>query len=153
MRLRTRIQAPERFEDEDYETVAAHNATKPAFPRLLNEQVVAFDPHLPPAAFPSLTQAQPQSEEQDRMSDDLVEPAEVDMMDADPPFEHTFLPIIHRGGNLDIQTASANLVSETGDLPVFGRSFLDEVETSDEDEEEVSSRRKYLPVKPNDADE
>ena len=153
MRLRTRIQAPDRFEDEDYDTVAASNATKPAFPGLLNEQAIAFDPHLPPAAFPSLTQAQPEAEDQDHMFDDLAEPAEVDMMDVDPPFEHTSLPTVHRGGHPDIQTASAILFSETRDLPVFERSFLDEVETSDEDEEEVSSRRNYSPVKPNDADE
>jgi hypothetical protein len=137
MRLRTRIQAPERFEDEDYDTVAASNATKPAFPRLLKEQTVSFDPHLPSAAFPSLTQAHPQ-EHEDRMIKDLSELADVEVMDIDRSLDHIFLPLIRRGGQLDTQNASTTLSSSMQDPPVFGRSFLDDAETSDDEEHEVS---------------
>src|ERR1700756_5546133 len=96
MRLRTRIKAPERFEDEDYDTPAASNGTKPAFPRLLKEQTIFFDPHLPPAAFPSLKQTNPQLEDDDRMSHDVAEPVHVDMMDIDRSSDRTGLPIVHR---------------------------------------------------------
>ena len=140
MRLRTRIRAPERFGDEDYDTAAAQNAAKPAFPRLLQEQVIAFNPHLPPAAFPSLKQAQSQTKDQDGMSSAVAEPADVDTMDLDHPFHHIFLPTARHGAQFDTHIESSNSFTDTGEPLVLGRSFLDEVATSDEDEEEVSSR-------------
>jgi hypothetical protein len=147
MRLRTRIQAPERFEDEDYDTPAASNATKPAFPRLLKEQTIFFDPHLPPAAFPSLEQANPQLEDDDRMSHDVAKPVYVDMMDIDRSSDHTVLPIVHRGRHLGLQTASLASLRVAEEAPPFRRSFLDDAETSDEEEYEVSSSGAATPVK------
>jgi hypothetical protein len=153
MRLRTRIQAPERFEDEDYDTQAAGNATKPAFPRLLKEQTISFDPHLPPAAFPSLTQAKPQVEDDDRVSRDVAEPVYVDMMDIDRPTDHTVLPIIRRGAHLGLQTDSLTSLSVVEDVPPFRRSLLDDVETSNEEEYEVSVSGPAIPVKPFDSNQ
>jgi hypothetical protein len=152
MRLRTRIQPPERFEDEDHNISAANNATKPAFPRLLREQTISFDPHLPPAAFPSLTQAHPQ-EDGDPILDNLAEPADVDMMDIDRHVDHTFLPMVRRREHLAMQTASAISPNEKQDPPLFGRSFLDDAETSDEEEIEVSLHQSTIPVKPNDSNQ
>jgi len=147
MRLRTTIKAPERFEDEDYDTPAASNATKPAFPRLLKEQTIFFDPHLPPAAFPSLKQANPQLEDDDRISHDVAEPISVDMMDIDRSPNHTVLPIVHRGAQLGLQTASLTSLRVAEDVPPFRRSFLDDAETSDGEEYEVSSPGAATPVK------
>jgi hypothetical protein len=137
MRLRRRIQAPERFEDEDYDTIAASNATKPAFPRLLKEQTVSFDPHLRSAAFPSLTQAHPQDDE-DRMIKDVSELADIDVMDMDRSLDHVFLSAVRRGDRLDTQNPSTTLASSMQDPPVLGRSFLDDAEMSDNEEHEVS---------------
>ena len=151
MRLRTRIQAPERFEDEDYNSPATNNSTKPAFPRLLKERTTSFDQHLPPAAFPSLTQAHPPNGDDDRLSDDLAEPADVDMMDIDRPFDHTLLPIVRSRADLGTQTASVTSSSGMQDLPGFERSFLGDAETSDE-EEEVCPHQSTIPVTLDDAD-
>jgi hypothetical protein len=153
MRLRTRIKAPERFEDEDYDTPAASNATKPAFPRLLKEQTIFFDPHLPPAAFPSLKQANPRLEDDGRLSHDVAEPVYVDMMDIDQSSDHTVLPIVHRGAHLGLQTASLTSLHVAEDAPPFRRSFLDDAETSDEEEYEVSSPGAATPVKPIDSNQ
>jgi hypothetical protein len=147
MRLRTRIQAPERFEDENYDTPAAGNATKPAFPRLLKEQTISFDPHLPPATFPSLTQANQQIEDDDRVSHDVAEPVYVDMMDIDQSTDHTVLPIVRRGAQLGFQTNSLTSLNVVEDVPPFRRSFLDDVETSNEEECEVSFPGAATPVK------
>jgi hypothetical protein len=141
MRLRTRIQAPERFEDEDYDTPAASNSTKPAFPRLLEAKTIFFDPHLPPAAFPSLERANPRLEDDDRMSYDVAEPVYVDIMDIDRSSDHTVLPIVHHGAHLGLQTASQTSLRVAEDAPPFRRSFLDDAETSGEEEYEVSSPR------------
>jgi hypothetical protein len=149
MRLRTTIQAPERFEDEDYDTPAAGNATKPAFPKLLKEQTISFDPHLPPAAFPSSTQANPQIEDDDRMSHDVMEPVYVDMMDIDRSTNHTVLPIVRRGAHFGFQTDSLTSPSVVEDVPPFRRSFLDNVGTSNE----VSFPRAATPVRPFDSNQ
>jgi hypothetical protein len=133
MRLRTRIQAPERFEDEDYDTPAASNPTRPPFPRLLKEQTISFDPHLPPAAVPSLTRVNPQIEDDGRMLHDVAEPAYVDMMD------------------IGFQTDSLTSLGVAVDAPPFRRSFLDDSETSNEEEGEVSFPRATTPVKPFDS--
>jgi hypothetical protein len=151
MRLRTRIQAPERFEDEDYDTPAASNPTRPPFPRLLKEQTISFDPHLPPAAFPSLTRVNPQIEDDGRMSHDVAEPAYVDMMDIDRSIDHTVLPIVPRGAHLGFQTDSLTSLGVAVDAPPFRRSFLDDAETSNEEEGEVSFPRATTPVKPFDS--
>ncbi|KAK5452421.1 hypothetical protein LTS15_007487 [Exophiala xenobiotica] len=54
MRLRKTIRLPSRYEDEDPLPAKSRNGTKPTYPALLQEQVVAFNPHHLPAAFPSL---------------------------------------------------------------------------------------------------
>jgi hypothetical protein len=137
MRLRTRIQAPERFEDEDYKTSAASSATKPAFPSLLKEQTVAFNPHLPPAAFPSLREVHP-SEDGDRISDDRSEPADTDMRDADRSPDQIFLPALQPRQHLGARAARKNSPGDMQDPPVLETSFLDDVATSDEENCEVS---------------
>lgn len=53
MQLRKNISAPDRF-DEEILVTKPRSATKPTHPALMASQVVAFDPHNPPAAFPSL---------------------------------------------------------------------------------------------------
>ena len=153
MRLRTRIKAPERFEDEDYDTPAASNATKPAFPRLLKEQTIFFDPHLPSAAFPSLKQTNSPLEDDDRMSHDVAESVYVDMMDIDRSSDHTVLPIVHRGEHLGLQTAPLTPLRVAEAAPSSRRSFLDDAETSDEEEYEVSSPGAATPVKPVDSNQ
>lgn len=142
MRLRTRIQAPERFEDEDYDTPAANDATKPAFPRLLKQQTASFNPHLPPAVFPSVKQAHPQ-EDGHRMLKDFA----ADMMDIDRHFDQTFLPMVHHREHINTQTALATSSNEAQDPLVLGRSFLDDAETSDEEEHEVSLCHSTIPMK------
>ncbi|KAK5230741.1 hypothetical protein LTR47_007296 [Exophiala xenobiotica] len=54
MRLRKTIRLPSRYEDEDPLPAKSRNGTKPTYPALLQEQVVAFNPNHLPAAFPSL---------------------------------------------------------------------------------------------------
>ena len=58
MRLRTRVQAPDRF-DDDVEYTHHHHPptvgiTRPALPVLQKEHIIPLNPHLPPAAFPTL---------------------------------------------------------------------------------------------------
>src|SRR5438046_894393 len=137
MRLRTRIQPPERFEDEDYNTSAASDATKPAFPSLLKEQTVAFNPHLPPAAFPSLTVVH-SPENEGRVSEDHPEPADISMQDIDPPPGQIFLPVLQHREHLGSQPAWKDSSGGMQDPPVLGTSFLDDVETSDEENCEVN---------------
>jgi len=54
MQLRKNISTPDRF-DEEIMATKPRSATKPAHPALMASQVIAFDPHNPPAAFPSLS--------------------------------------------------------------------------------------------------
>jgi hypothetical protein len=58
MRLRNRIKAPMRFEDDPNaylnKTRKKKNGTEPAFPELLAQQVIHYNPNHPSAAFPSL---------------------------------------------------------------------------------------------------
>ncbi|OAP58329.1 hypothetical protein AYL99_07419 [Fonsecaea erecta] len=54
MQLRKCVTVPNRFEDEVHVGPASRNGTKPAFPAMLKDQIVAFNPNNPPAAFPSL---------------------------------------------------------------------------------------------------
>lgn len=54
MQLRRSVTVPTRYEDEDVGLSRSHNGTKPAYPAMLKEQVVPFNPDNPPAAFPSL---------------------------------------------------------------------------------------------------
>lgn len=54
MRLRKKINCPQKLEDEIAYGNNSKDPTKPAFPHLLQAQVVPFDDNLPPATFPSL---------------------------------------------------------------------------------------------------
>jgi hypothetical protein len=54
MRLRKKITRPQKLEDEVAYGKKSNDPTKPAFPHLLQSQVVSFNPDLPTAAFPSL---------------------------------------------------------------------------------------------------
>jgi hypothetical protein len=54
MHLREIINPPRKLQDEMAKGKRPTDPRKPAFPRLLQSQVVSFNPHLPPAAFPSL---------------------------------------------------------------------------------------------------
>jgi hypothetical protein len=54
MHLREIINPPRKLQDEMAKGKKPTDPRKPAFPRLLQSQVVSFNPHLPPAAFPSL---------------------------------------------------------------------------------------------------
>jgi hypothetical protein len=153
MRLRTSIRAPERFEDEVDSIPAASNATKPAFPKLLREQTIPFDPHLPPAAFPSLTQANSQVEVADRISHDAAEPVYVDMMDIDQSSDHTALPIVPYGSHLGFQTASLTSQSVMEGVSPLRSSFLDNDETSNEEEYEVGIAGAVTLVEPFDSDQ
>jgi hypothetical protein len=143
MRLRTRIQPPDRFEDEDYNTSAASDTTKPAFPSLLKEQTLAYNPRLPPAAFPSLTAAHP-SKDAGRISDDHSEPADIDMRDTGRPPDH-----------LGTQAAWQNSSGGIQDPPVFRTSSLHDVESSDSSHEEDCdvSLQSILPVDTHDSDQ
>lgn len=53
MQLRKQINRPQRLEDEIAYGKSSNNPTKPAFPHLLQSQLVSFNPNLPAAAFPS----------------------------------------------------------------------------------------------------
>jgi hypothetical protein len=53
MRLRTNLTRPQKLEDEIAYGKNSKDPTKPAFPKLLQSQVVPFNPHLPSAAFPT----------------------------------------------------------------------------------------------------
>ena len=53
MRLRKKINRPQRLEDEIAYGKSSNNPTKPALPHLLRSQVVPFNPYLLAAAFPS----------------------------------------------------------------------------------------------------
>src|SRR5436305_11968006 len=133
MRLRTRDQTPKRFEDHDCNSSATNTSTKPAFPKLLKDQTMSFDPNLPPAAFPSLTQSNPPNGGTDRIVDNLAEPADADMMDIDGPLDETSHPLVRPQGDLDTQILSATSSSGMLDQLLFERSFLDDAETSDEE--------------------
>lgn len=122
MRLRTSIVAPERFGDEDYSKVAATKTTTPAFPNLLAGATAAFDPHLPPAAFPSSTHLHP-----------IVQPTNIDpeSMIIDRPSYDIFIPVVHHDST---QTdALVTMPDGANEMPEFGRDFVDEVATSDEE--------------------
>ena len=54
MNLRKSINRPQKLQDEIAYGKKSKDPTKPAFPEKLRAQVVSFNPHLPPAAFPSL---------------------------------------------------------------------------------------------------
>ncbi|KAJ9642771.1 hypothetical protein H2204_002419 [Knufia peltigerae] len=54
MRLRRAITIPTRYEDEDLVAPRSRNGTRPAYPSLLKDQVISFNPDNPPARFPSL---------------------------------------------------------------------------------------------------
>jgi hypothetical protein len=54
MHLRETIHPPQKLQDEMANGKKPTDPKKPAFPRLLQSQVVSYNPHLPPAAFPSL---------------------------------------------------------------------------------------------------
>ncbi|KIY00500.1 uncharacterized protein Z520_04185 [Fonsecaea multimorphosa CBS 102226] len=54
MQLRKCVTIPTRFEDEVHIAPQNGNGTKPAYPKLLQAQIVPFNPNNPPAAFPSL---------------------------------------------------------------------------------------------------
>ena len=54
MRLRKSITRPQKLQDEIAYGRDSKDPTKPAFPDLLQSQVIPFNPQLLPAAFPSL---------------------------------------------------------------------------------------------------
>lgn len=54
MNLRKSINRPQKLQDEIAYGKNSRDPTKPAFPEKLRAQVVSFNPHLPPAVFPSL---------------------------------------------------------------------------------------------------
>ncbi len=54
MNLRKSINRPQKLQDEVAYGRKSKDATTPAFPEKLTAQVLPFNPHLPPAAFPSL---------------------------------------------------------------------------------------------------
>lgn len=59
MRLRRTITIPTRYEDEDPLPPRSRNGTRPAYPSLLRDQVIPFNPDHPPAQFPSLPLSTP----------------------------------------------------------------------------------------------
>ena len=129
MRLRTRIQAPERYEDADeYNYSTAKNTTRPAFPRLLKEQVVPFNPHVPSATFPTLDIRQAQD---DSAPVRCIASYEDDMED-----------LVQGSYNTRVDWENSNSTTamspptdlSKGPLPALGRDFIEEVRTSDEEE-------------------
>lgn len=54
MNLRKSIARPQKLQDEIAYGKNAKDPSKPAYPRLLQSQIVPFNPRLPPAAFPTL---------------------------------------------------------------------------------------------------
>lgn len=54
MNLRKSINHPQKLQDEIAYGKKSKGPTKPAFPEKLSAQVLPYNPHLPPAAFPSL---------------------------------------------------------------------------------------------------
>ncbi len=124
MRLRTRIQAPERFEDEEFSSFAGSDATRPAFPNLLSDSTVTFDPHLPPAAFPSL-ELRPASQLTSDSSN---------VMNIDRPVSGTSVSILIRT-KMDEQqrTAFPASISGMNGVPGPEPAFMDELETSEEE--------------------
>ncbi len=65
MNLRKSINRPRKLQEEIAYGKKSNNPTKPAFPEKLRAQVLPFNPHLPPAAFPSLPlEANPYGEDE-----------------------------------------------------------------------------------------
>jgi hypothetical protein len=146
MRLRKNIARPKKLEDEHWGS--SKDPTKPAYPHLLRAQVVPFNPHLPPAAFPSL----PFSGSGDEQVE--VEVTATDAMDIDPDSEGQ--------SSLELDPASICADLDTDELamddpeeflvglhpkprcvPTFENAanfhFEDELATSDDDEGNAKS--------------
>lgn len=123
--MRTRVQPPTRFEDEINSPLGpTGRVDKPAFPRLLQAQVVPFNPYLPSAAFPTRNFNSP-TPGNDIKSLPLDPCQNEDVMDENGR---------HTGENfLDRSLHSQDLSSPA----LLASGFLDDCKTSDEEDDEV----------------
>lgn len=89
--LRRETRGPTRLEDEEFYNKKPSRTpmTKPQYPQLLRQQVVPYNPNLPPAAFPSLPLDGSQAREANQEPDPLPQDATAGAA-TDPQSENTY---------------------------------------------------------------